>query len=293
MDKRPLILGIGEIVWDCLPSGSKLGGAPVNFAFYAQQLGCQGIPVSAIGIDALANDTIEACKVSGIDTSYIQCNTLPTSRVLVSVDDNGVPQYEIVRDVAWDAIVCEERDLELVAGASAICWGSLACRSEISRKSIFTMIDASPETCLKVFDINIRQKFYNSELIKESLLRADVLKLNEDELPIVADLFSLVGSEEEVSRRLCADYSIKYLIYTKGGDSSEIYSKDGRLSYIPTPKVVVRDTVGAGDSFTAAFLSYLIKGFDIKTCHQRAVEIAAFVCTQDGAINPLPESIKL
>lgn len=178
------ILGLGEIVWDCLTDGKKLGGAPVNFCFYAKELGAEAFPVSAVGNDELGSETIAACHSYGLNTDYINVSDLPTSRVLVTVDKKGVPQYEIVENVAWDAIDVNEECFALASDADCICWGSLAQRNVKSRDAILKILDSVPENCLKVFDINIRQHYYSKAIIEESLRRSDILKLNEDELPL-------------------------------------------------------------------------------------------------------------
>lgn len=276
------ILGIGEIVWDCLPGGKKLGGAPVNFAFYAQQLGAESFPVSAVGCDELGDETLEACRSYGLCTDYIQYNSLPTSRVLVTVDAAGVPQYEIVENVAWDAIEALPSCVELVKDADCICWGSLAQRSAKSREVVLALLDMAPSSCLRVFDINLRQHFYSKEVVEQSLIRADILKLNEDELPVVLNLTGAADIADLISK-----FALKYVVYTCGAAFSEVYSDAGLESHLATTKVDVVDTVGAGDSFTAVFVSSLLNGHNIASCHAKAVEVSAFVCTQAGAINPI------
>ena len=282
------VIAIGEIVWDCLPSGKQLGGAPLNFAFFAKELGAEAYAVSAVGKDDLGDETLEVASATGVCLNHVQRNELPTSRVLVTLDDNGVPQYEIVEGVAWDAIECTDSSLELVKDAAVICWGSLAQRSEKSRESVLAMLAAAPESCVKVFDINIRQHYYSREVIESSLQYADILKLNEDELPLVAQMLGLGGSDKEIVSALISKYSLTHLIYTHGADFSEVYAADGGYSHIPTPKVKVADTVGAGDSFTAVFVTSLLQGRTLGESHAKAVEVSAYVCTQNGAINPLP-----
>ena len=285
------VIAIGEIVWDCLPSGKQLGGAPLNFAFFAKELGADAYAVSAVGGDELGDETLAVAATTGVCLDYVQRNSLPTSRVLVTLNEVGIPQYEIVEGVAWDAIEVADNALELVKDASVICWGSLAQRSEKSRESVLAFLDSAPDTCIKVFDINIRQHYYNREVIEASLERADILKLNEDELPLVARMLGVEGSDKEIVSILIDMYSLKYLIYTHGADFSEVYSADGEYSHVPTPKVSVADTVGAGDSFTAVFVTSLLKGDSLKDSHEKAVKVSAYVCTKNGAINPLPENI--
>lgn len=285
------IIAIGEIVWDCLPAGNQLGGAPLNFAFFAKELSAQAYAVSAVGNDELGDETLHVASATGVNLDFVQRNDLPTSRVLVTLDENGIPQYEIVEGVAWDAVECPDSALELVRDASVICWGSLAQRTEKSRQSVLSMLSAAPASCLKVFDINIRQHYYSLEVIKNSLEYADILKLNEDELPLVAEMLGMTGSEEAVISEIIERYSLKYVVYTHGADFSRVYGAEGLLSHQDTPKVKVADTVGAGDSFTAVLVTSLLQGRDIATAHALAVEVAAFVCTQHGAINSLPAEI--
>ena len=285
--KKLKVIAVGEIVWDMLPAGKQLGGAPLNFAFFSKELGAEAYAVSAIGNDVLGEETLAVASATGVNLDYLQRNNLPTSRVLISLDNEGVPQYEIVENVAWDALECPQMILDLVKDASVMCWGSLAQRSVTSRQSVLAMLSAAPKECVKVFDINIRQHYYSREVIETSLGYADILKLNEDELPLVASLLGLSGQERDIVRQLIEKYALKYLVYTHGADFSEVYSATGEYSHVPTPKVRVVDTVGAGDSFTAVFVTSILQGLSMAESHARAVEVSAYVCTQNGAINPL------
>ena len=231
-------------------------------------------------------------KETGLDLGYISRNILPTGKVLVSLNEAGVPQYEIVENVAWDAIECSPATMKLVSDADAVCWGSLAQRSEKSRAAILRLIDAVPDTSLKVFDINIRQHFYSTDLIVESLQKANVLKLNEDELPLLISLLSLSTDFVEAIAELIARFSLKYVIFTQGAVRSGMYDVSGEISSIDTPKVEVADTVGAGDSFTATFVVNILRGASVAESHRKAVDVSAYTCTQRGAINPLPDSKK-
>lgn len=286
------ILGIGELVWDVFPSGKQLGGAPVNFAYFAKELGAEAYPVAALGSDELGDEAMEFVRPSGLKLDFIQRNSLPTSRVLVTTDEEGVPQYEIVENVAWDAMECTPEILDLASQADVICWGSLAQRSRKSRESILAMVDAAPENCLRVFDINLRQKFYSKEVIEESLKRADILKLNEDELPVVSEIFAVEGSEADQIAHIIKRFSLRSIIYTQGAVCSEVYDASGLVSRMDTPKVKVADTVGAGDSFTATYVTSILLGKTPAQAHELAVKVAAYVCTQNGAINPLPEDCR-
>jgi len=285
--KKLKVIAVGEIVWDMLPAGKQLGGAPLNFAFFSKELGAEAYAVSAIGNDVLGDETLAVASATGVNLDYLQRNNLPTSRVLISLDNEGVPQYEIVENVAWDALECPQMILDLVKDASVMCWGSLAQRSVTSRQSVLAMLSAAPKECVKVFDINIRQHYYSREVIETSLGYADILKLNEDELPLVASILGLSGPEHDIVSQLIEKYALKYLVYTHGADFSEVFSATGEYSHVPTPKVRVVDTVGAGDSFTAVFVTSILQGLSMAESHARAVEVSAYVCTQNGAINPL------
>ena len=218
----------------------------------------------------------------GLCTDYIGRNSLPTSRVLVSLDAAGIPSYEIVENVAWDALEATSKVLSLAAKADAVCWGSLAQRSSGSHSAIMKILEAVPEAAIRVFDINIRQHYYCRDVVEESLEKATILKLNEDELPLVLSLIGEKGIDSVIKR-----YSLDYLIYTSGASFSEIHSPKGIVSHIETPKVKVADTVGAGDCFTAAFVTSLLNGSSPVEAHGRAVSLSAWLCTVPGAINPL------
>jgi len=278
--KKPVIIGVGEIVWDCLPEKRTLGGAPVNFAYHAMRLGADSFPVSAVGKDDLGNETLAECRSYGLRTDFLQQNGLPTSRVLVSLDAHGIPTYRILEDVAWDNLRATPEALEVAGCADAICWGSLAQRTEQSRAAILQMVDAVPDSALKVFDINLRQHYYDRDIIASSLERANVLKLNEDELPIVLQMMSLDGIPTIVKR-----YGLACLIYTRGARDSEVYSPEGLISHLDTPRVQVVDTVGAGDSFTAAFVTSLLQGAAPDAAHAKAVALSAQVCQTRGAFH--------
>lgn len=281
---RPVIMGIGELVWDMLPGGRQLGGAPVNFAYWCTRLGAEGYPVSAVGGDELGREALERLSGTGLDLRCVQRSALPTGRVDVTLSGNGIPRYDIVDGVAWDALEADAAALRLAARADAVCWGSLAQRSEPSRRAIAAILEATRPECLKVFDINIRQHWYSREIVADSLRQADILKLNDEELPLVASLLGIGQSGAEAIAELVRAFALRYVVYTAGAVSSEIHGAEGLLSRIPTPKVEVADTVGAGDSFTAAFVTALLQGAPTAACHRKAVETAAEVCTMHGAI---------
>lgn len=290
-NNRPTIVALGEVLWDMLPGGKKIGGAPLNFACHATQLGCKGVMVSSIGKDALGDELLEGIAPIGVELSFIQRSNMPTSRVDVVVDSQGTPQYIINEGVAWDHILFTPEMDALAQKADAVCWGSLAARSETSRTTIIRFVESTKEECLKVFDINIRQHYYDREFIEWSLHRADVLKLNDDELPLLQEYYSLVGQPIEQCKELLELFGLRYVVYTCGSKESVVVGAE-KISRIDTPKVEVVDTVGAGDSFTAAFVSGLVNGRTIVDSHRHAVELAAYVCSQRGATPQIPEFLR-
>lgn len=291
--KKHKIVGIGELLWDVLPGGKRMGGAPVNFAFYTHVLGAEASVVSAIGNDASGDELLAQLATLGLDLSALQRNDHPTSRVEVVLDATGVPTYNICENVAWDYISCTQQALETLSNADAVCWGSLAQRAATSKASILQLVDAAPDTCLKVFDINLRLNYYDRTGVLGSIERADILKLNEDELPIVARFCGIEGDVEQQLARIIERYALRYIVFTEGAKQSRVMDASGHLSTLATPHVTVADTVGAGDSFTATFTTLLLQGLPMEECHRCAVEVSAYVCTQQGAIAPLPEKLRI
>ena len=286
-----LVIGIGEALWDMLPEGKKLGGAPANFAFHAGQFGLESMAVSAIGLDPLGEEIAKELEEHGLPF-HLDRIDYPTGTVQVTLDSNGIPRYEIKEDVAWDNIPYTKELADLAGRAQAVCFGSLAQRNPVSRETIGWFLDAVPEDCLKVFDINMRQSFYSKEIIEDSLRRCDILKINDEELEIVKEMFGLEDLPTEgLCRSIIDEYGLKMLILTCGVNGSHVFSGDVS-SFIETPKVKVADTVGAGDSFTGAFVASILKGKTVREAHEAAVKVSAFVCTQSGAMPVIPEDLK-
>ena len=288
MDSEKIIItGIGELLWDIFPEGKQLGGAPVNFAYHVSQLGFEAVAVSALGTDALGDEIDELLKEKKVKTQVNRVQ-YPTGTVQVELDANGVPTYEIKRNVAWDNIPWSNELREIALQTKAVCFGTLAQRDQVSRECINLFLDAMPDNTYKIFDINLRQDFYNCETIENSLKKSNVLKLNDDELIALAKVFGYSLNDTETDcRRIMKDFDLEILILTCGTNGSYVFSAD-ETSFLETPKVKVADTVGAGDAFTAAFCASILEGKSISLSHKKAVEVSAFVCTQNGAMPDLP-----
>jgi fructokinase len=285
-----VIVGIGEILWDVFPNGKVLGGAPANFAYHVSQFGFDGYAVSAIGDDELGEE-IFGCLSNKKLKCLIEKTPYATGTVQVTLSGNGIPEYEICENVAWDNIPFTEEMEALARKTKTVCFGSLAQRNSVSRGAINRFLDFLPETALKIFDINLRQHFYTLELIEHALDRCNVLKINDEEIAIVGELFGWQSkSELEICNQLLHSCNLEIVVLTKGTEGSYVVTKN-ETSFKPTPLVEVADTVGAGDSFTAAFVSSLLGGQSISNAHQIAVDVSAFVCTQHGAMPILPERL--
>ena len=296
------VVGIGEALFDCLPEGRKLGGAPANFAYHVSQFGLNGCAISAIGDDELGEEIVETFEKVGLN-HVLPIVPQPTGTVKVTLDEKGIPQYDICLGVAWDNIPLTDEMLDIARHTEAICFGSLAQRSEKSRQTIHAFLDAAPKEALRVFDINLRQQWFTADVIAESLSRANILKINDEELDVVATMLLGIASEPGkliaedaaktrlVCRDLIAKYDLRMLILTCGAIGSYVFTAEDE-SYVQTPKVKVADTVGAGDSFTATFVAQTLLGKPMREAHEKAVAVSAFVCTQNGAMPILPTELK-
>lgn len=290
---KTTIVGMGEALWDVLPEGKKLGGAPANFAYHMSQFGYDSVVVSAVGDDKLGNEILENLAAKQLQHK-IEKVPYPTGVVQVMLDDAGVPCYEIKENVAWDNIPFTPALKELAQHTQAVCFGSLAQRSVVSRETINSFLDAMPrkEGQYKIFDINLRQGFYNKEILDESFNKCNILKINDEELITISRLFGFPGIDlQDKCWILLAKYNLKMLILTCGINGSYVFTP-GEVSFVETPKVKVADTVGAGDSFTAAFMAAVLAGKSVAHAHKLAVDVSAYICTQNGAMPHLPEEMK-
>lgn len=290
MNESKVIVGIGEALWDILPEGKKIGGAPANFAYHVSQFGLQSYVVSAVGEDTLGEEIRNTFQKKELQ-SLLATVPYPTGTVDVEVDEVGVPQYIIKENVAWDNIPFTPELEALAHRTCAVCFGSLAQRNSVSRDTIHRFIDAMLECdeSLIIFDVNLRQGFYNKEILDYSMQRCNVLKINDEELVEVSRILGYPDIDfQSQCQSLLEHYHLRMLILTCGINGSYIFTS-GNTSFLPTPQVKVADTVGAGDSFTATFTASILKGLSVTEAHRRAVAASAYVCTQHGAMPLLPK----
>ena len=289
--ENTIVVGMGEALWDVLPEGKKIGGAPANFAYHVSQFGLNSRVVSAVGDDKLGMEILDNFREKKLNT-MVEIVPYPTGTVQVELDNEGVPCYDIKEGVAWDNIPYTPALEDLAKHTTAVCFGSLAQRSVVSRETINRFLDTMPaENTLKIFDINLRQGFYTKEILCNSFRKCNVLKINDEELVTVSRMFGYPGIDlQDKCWILLAKYNLKMLILTCGVNGSYVFTP-GEVSFVETPKVEVADTVGAGDSFTAAFVASILSGLSIGEAHKLAVETSAYVCTQNGAMPVLPQSL--
>jgi fructokinase len=287
--KKFIIAGIGELLWDVLPEKEVIGGAPVNFAYHVTALGAKGVPISTIGRDARGETALAELHKRGVDISAISISDeYVTGYVIAMVDKEGKASYSFPDEVAWDHLMINEHAANLRKSLDAVCFGSLAQRSEHSRRVIHSFLDALRPEAVKVFDINFRQDFYSRQVIESSLQRTDILKLNEEELPVLARLLELQEPDDRWLHALITRYHLKMAILSKGAGGSLLLTPDqsSEHSGIVTD---VQDTIGAGDSFTAAATIGYLQGLGLDDINEQASRVAAYVCSQQGAMPPLPD----
>lgn len=284
------VVGVGEVLWDLLLTGPQLGGAPANFAYHAHALGGQTEVITRVGDDEYGREVIRRFHALGLPGTTVQVDeTAPTGTAKVELSGDGLARFTIQENVAWDRIEATHEAMAAARQSDAICFGSLAQRSEPSRSTIQKLIAAAPASALRVFDINLRQRFYSREVIEHSLQLANVLKLNDDELPNLAEMFALTGSTESKITELARTFNLQWIALTRGANGSLLYQREGlRWSDCSSRPVQVVDTVGAGDSFTAALVLGLLRRMDLDEINTVANEVARYVCSQTGATPSLP-----
>jgi fructokinase len=290
MENNLTIAGIGEVLFDLLPMGKQLGGAPANFVFHARRLGLEAYAASAVGKDTNGLEICDKLPSAGLSAEYIQQVAYPTGTVQVLLDTDGVPHYTIMENVAWDHIQWTDELSTLAMKADAVCFGSLAQRSMRSCQSIQQFLHHTQDVCLRIFDINLRQHYYSRDIIETSLQAANVLKLNDDELKILQDLLELPESPENALYALRDRYELRYIALTLGAKGSVMMDAENRCD-CPGFPVAVKDTVGAGDSFTASMAYGILHNLPLEKINRMANKVAAYICSQAGATPVLPDCL--
>lgn len=289
-ESRPVVVGLGELLWDIFPDGRKPGGAPANVAFHANQLGCEGVVVSRVGEDPLGQELLDYLSQQGLSTRWIQRDPQhPTGTVTVQFNKNGHPQYVIHENVAWDYLEMEAELEALMERAAAVCFGTLAQRSQPSRRTIQKALSATPKECLIVYDVNLRPPFVRRDWIEQSLVGAHIVKLTMEELHQLADLLAL-GLSDPVpfARVLQEHFGVEMVCLTQGRQGCLLIDAEGVLS-VPAVPVKVADPVGAGDAFTAALIYSRLRGWPKEKCAAFANRCGALVAERPGAMPPLRE----
>lgn len=294
-ENRPLAVGLGEVLWDVFPDGKRLGGAPANFAWHAAQQGCRACVVSAVGDDALGRE-IESALAGKNLPAVLPRLPQPTGTVRITLDESGSAAYRFAENCAWDNLPFSPETERVARSADAVCFGSLAQRGARSRETIARFLDCVPAGALRVFDVNLRQNFFTDEILRGSLARCSILKLNEDEAPVVA---ALLGADARCFREtlfaaLFENFpALEIVVETLGKAGSAVATRGGVRSEVPAdPRVRVVDTVGAGDSFTACFVACLLFGKTPEVAHRRAAATADFVCSRAGAMPEIPRELR-
>lgn len=286
------VVGFGEVIWDFLMKEKMyiIGGAPLNFAYHTRQFCLNSLVISAIGDDELGRELEKELQKKGLPYYLVH---LPEGTGVVNVNNlEKIHHYEILENKAWDYIPLTEEMLQIAAQTQVICFGSLAQRSPVTRATLHAFLDAMPADALRIFDINLRQNWYSKEIITTSLQKANVFKINDEELPILNQMLDYTGNDDETNcRQIMQDYQLDMLIFTCGGKGSHVFTQD-EVSHMPTKTVDVKDTVGAGDSFTASFIASILRGMSLRDAHRIATNVSAFVCTQNGATPVIPEEYK-
>lgn len=289
---KPVIAGLGELLWDVVGEHETLGGAPINFVYHVAQLGATALAISAIGNDPRGNRAISSLTAHGVVTDHIaEIEGVPTGYVEASVDDDGVASYRFPDAVAWDRIHLEPATEALAPLLQSLCFGSLAQRSEYSRRAIQGFLAGLPSSVLKIFDLNIRQAFYSADIIINSLAHADILKLNDEELELLSGIADLHGTTEQRLISLVRRHELRLAVLTRGDRGSLLVSPEA-IDDHPGVPTVINDTIGAGDSFTAVIAMGLLKDYPLEAINEHANRVASFVCSCTGAMVPLPAELR-
>jgi|SRR5579862_4644025 len=286
------VLGLGEVLWDLLPTGPQLGGAPTNFAYHASILGARAMVVTRVGNDDLGRAALDRFKGMRLPTESVQVDpSRPTGTVTVTLNEKGVAQYVFADDSAWDDLAVTDSAVAAASAVHAVCFGTLGQRTERSRKVIQHLVAAAPAGALKVFDVNLRLNFYSRDVIEQSMRLANVLKINDEELRVLTSMFSLQGNVRQRIEWFAYSFGFKTVVLTRGADGSLIHH-DGRWSEMPPRPIRVLDTVGAGDAFAAGLAMGLLNGMELGELHHVAAEMARYVCSQCGGTPSMPDAFR-
>lgn len=295
MSTRKIIVGIGEILWDVFPDGAKFGGAPANFACSAAQLGGDNFEahvVSSVGKDDLGLRALASLNAHGVNTENVSSIDYPTGQVLVTLDAHGHASYEFAANTAWDNIAWSDKLQSLAARTDAVCFGTLAQRSDTSRQTVQSFVRATRPDCLRILDVNLRATYWNEEILHQSLELANVLKLNDTELPVLAEMLDFTGSDAELLDKIARRFSLRQVALTRGANGATLMSASGDCSELPGQPINVVDTVGAGDAYTAVLAIGLLRGLPLPTINAWGIRVAGFVCTQAGATPSFPSTLQ-
>jgi len=293
MKSRPVIVGLGEVLWDVYPDAAHFGGAPANFASHAASLDAESWLVSSVGVDELGVQALDTLRRHGVESSQVTRDAEhPTGRVNVTLDSLGRPSYEFAENTAWDHLAWSDALDSLARRCDAVCFGTLAQRSSQSRATIERFVRTTSSSALRMFDVNLRKQFYDAAVIDQSLRLATALKLNEEELPIVAQLCGVNESDpRDAMRALMNKYSLRLVALTRGPDGATLIA-GAEDSTSPALTTTVVDTVGAGDAFTAAVVIGFLAGRPLAEVNAHANAVASFVCSQPGAVAALPDYLR-
>jgi fructokinase len=295
---RPIVVGLGELLWDLFPRGKQLGGAPANFAYITALLGDCGVVASRIGDDRLGQEALWHLNSNRLDVHHVQRDLVhPTGTVKVEVDSKGQPEYVITENVAWDFMEFSEDWISLARSTHAVCFGSLAQRNAISRATIRAFLAALPSFAIGIFDVNLRQSYFSGEILRDSARFAKVLKLNHEEFPRFLDLMQcpLRPSERTdiaSARWLCKEFGIQLVCITRGAHGSLLVTTTSQDEH-PGFSIKIADTVGAGDAFTATMVHHALRGSSLPAINAAANRMGAWVASQEGAMPPAdPDVLK-
>lgn len=296
----PVVVGLGEVLWDIFPTGRHTGGAPANVAYHANQLGCRGIVASRVGTDPLGDELLAALSERGLAVDHIQRDAAhPTGTVTARTNTTGGVDYTIHTDVAWDFLAGTEALLTLMRSADGVCFGSLAQRSPVSREAVRQAVAATRPDCLRVYDVNLRQSYFDRDVVEWSIRHARVIKVNHEEVPVIAGLVGrpvdsalpFAEQAEAFHRVLAAEYGIDQTIVTRAAEGCLVLSGEEAMA-VPGQRIEKPDPVGAGDAFTAAYLYARLHGWPLARAATFANRVGTLVASLPGAMPAVADAYK-